>query len=34
MKVKIKQTKIRVIQNYLKVKRDKKAEKRKEKEVN
>lgn len=34
MEVKIKQTKIQVIQNYLKVRRDKKAEKRREKEVN
>lgn len=34
MKVKIKQTKIQVILNYLKMMRDKKAEKRKEKEVN
>jgi len=34
MKVKIKQTRIQVIQNYLKAKRDRKAEKRREKEVN
>jgi len=34
MKVKIKRTRIQVIQNLLKGKRDKKVEKRREKEVN